>query len=525
MNGEIQIWLIGAAVLVVASAFFLWRRTRKRSPFQARLAILFFLFVIIPIIPLTFFASHLLTQSTKMLMLPGVENALVESLDILRHQLNRRGRQFLEEHQNIQNLSQAELRQANMCYAGHIVQQDTQNVVLHFQTIAPGKLDQTKLYQDIDFSSLEDRRSIGYMGQIDSIRVFESYYTLSDSSLIFVGFALPPEVVAAAENISMAHRQYSSINLLHETVVDEGMIGIAALVFIIFLALVSLALSRLVASGISEPIKELSSGMKKIGAGDLSYRVNAKAKDEIAFLISSFNAMAQDLKVSRENLQRAERAAAWRDIARQISHEIKNPLTPIEFSLYRLQASLPADALENQDLQEAMRIIREEISSIRRITSEFSQFARMPLMDLKPRSIGDIVTQSVQLFRHQQNDIDIQYDIDENLPKVQLDEEHFRRVIHNIVKNAIEASEVNTCVHVQVSKGGQGKQGVVVFVTDQGCGMDDETRRKIFEPYFTNKKDGSGIGLFLVHKIISDHGGTIDVKSEPGKGTVFSIML
>ncbi len=146
-------------------------------------------------------------------------------------------------------------------------------------------------------------------------------------------------------------------------------------------------------------------------------------------------------------------------------------------------------------------------------------------MDLKPQSIGKVVSQSVQLFSHQDNDVEIQCDIEPGLSQVELDEEHFRRVIHNVIENAIEASDKGGNVKVWVARGGHGKYGVVVSVADQGCGMDEETRQKIFEPYFTNKKDESGIGLFLAHKIISDHGGTMSVNSEPGKGTVFSLML
>jgi nitrogen fixation/metabolism regulation signal transduction histidine kinase len=282
---------------------------------------------------------------------------------------------------------------------------------------------------------------------------------------------------------------------------------------------VSVYAARRISEGISEPIKQLTAGMKKVGAGDLSHRLDIKARDELEFLVDSFNRMTEELKISRENLQRAERAAAWRDVARQISHEIKNPLTPMHFSLFRIKSSLAAEVLAQTDVIESFRILEEELASMRRIADEFSQFARMPHLDLKKEDIADIVRQSVRLF---ETEFDVRLDTDEGIDPVPLDRDQFRRAIHNLLKNAIEASSPGDSIDVTLKKVAN---RIRIQIIDHGKGMDRETIEKAAAPYFTTKEGGSGIGLFMVKRIIKDHGGEFEIRSEPNKGTCVTIEL
>ena len=265
--------------------------------------------------------------------------------------------------------------------------------------------------------------------------------------------------------------------------------------------------------------------MQKISSGDLSYRVHVKAKDEVAYLVDSFNQMAEELQTSRENLQRAERAAAWRDVARQVSHEIKNPLTPIEFSIYRLESSLPEKWLAHDDLHESLRIIKEEISSIRRIANTFSQFAKMPESELKPGNITAIVRESVNLFRNEAAIKKITLATTGDIKPVSMDAQQLKGVFHNLIKNAIEAGTAKDEINVSVEALRSEHHSVQISITDHGCGMTEETKKRIFDPYFTTKQDGSGIGLFLAQRILMEHGGAISVESRPGTGTTFTIRI
>ena len=187
-------------------------------------------------------------------------------------------------------------------------------------------------------------------------------------------------------------------------------------------------------------------------SGDLSHRVNIKAKDEIEFLVNSFNKMASDLKTSRENLQRAERIAAWRDVARQISHEIKNPLTPIKFSLFRLMSSLPEEFKQQNDFQESVAIIEEELASIQKIANEFSDFARMPQMQLKPENVDEIINNTVTLFHDDPKNIKFTLSIEKEIPQIMIDRDQIRRCLQNLIKNAIEASAPDSQIDIIAEK-------------------------------------------------------------------------
>ena len=515
-------WLLFILIAAFSFSIFLWIRTRKASRFQGRLTLFFFLFVIIPLAPLTLFLGQLLMKSAETFMLPGVEQSLTQSLDVFRKLLNDRGRLFLQTHTNIPAVTPEMLKKANVLYAGEIVFASGKAKLQTFVGSEPGLYIPESRFVDISPEDALQRTQSGELFVYKERRLFESW--AGDSSFAFVGFEIPGYVVQTKEKVATALSNYTTLALLGETMVQGNVIWFVLIAFILFIAIVSALLARAVSAGISGPIRKLTEGMHKIGDGDLSYRVRVKAKDEVAYLVESFNRMAEELKKSRESLQRAERAAAWRDVARQVSHEIKNPLTPIEFSIYRLESSVPSEWLDNSDLRESLKIIKEEISSIRRIANTFSQFARMPHTELKPADVGEIVRESVELFRNKAPDMQISFEQAGDLPLVPIDAQQIKGVVHNLIKNAIEASKAGDEIKVKATTDSEPYK-VQISVTDHGCGMDEETAKRIFDPYFTTKEDGSGIGLFLAQRIIADHGGDISVESRPGEGARFTIRI
>ncbi|MBN1482858.1 HAMP domain-containing protein [candidate division KSB1 bacterium] len=515
-------WLLFILVFAFLFSIFLWFRTRKFSRFQARLALFFFLFVIIPLTPLTIFLGQLVLRSTETFIIPDVEHALRQSLDIFRTQLNDRGQCFLRVHPTLAQMTPDIMQRADILYIGEIVPHDSSYSLAHF--VAQSHRSPHNPLASLSGAEIDHLVNQGQLIAGPDSSIFESFWQ-TDSSLLFAGFVAPKDVLDAKNSVTSALRNYATLGLLHETILEENLFWFIIFIFLLFIAVISVLLARLVSSGMSGPILKLTEGMRKIGAGDLNHRVDVKAKDEVAYLIDSFNRMAEELKVSRENLQRAERAAAWRDIARQVSHEIKNPLTPIEFSIYRLESSLPSELSGNKDFIESLNIIKQEITAIRRIADTFSKFAKMPHAELKTMDISAIVRASVELFRNDSSGVSIQFQPPKDLPDIPVDEQQIRGVMHNLIKNAIEASEAGGVVRVTAGRHSGSTHGLKIEVTDEGCGMDEDTIKRIFDPYFTTKQAGSGIGLFLAQRIISDHGGHIQVKSEPGVGTTFSIVL
>jgi len=516
-------WLLLILITAFAVSVFFWFRLRKASRFQGRLTLFFFLFVIIPFIPLSLFIGQLLMTSTETFILPQVEHSLTQSLDTFRDQLNERGLLFLNMVSDPVEISTKALQAAQMAYAGIVTFSDSTALLSRFvsQTNTPeGPADLAALTHD----QLLALTATGKFYTSEGRHYFESWRKIKDD-FVFVGFLVPDYVAAAKEQVSTTLSNYTTLALLGETMLQGNIVWIVVLLFVLFTAIVSSLLARTVSAGVSGPIRKLTEGMRRIGGGDLSYRVHVKAKDEVSYLVDSFNQMAEELKTSREKLQRAERAAAWRDIARQVSHEIKNPLTPIEFSIYRLESTLPVELSGNENLKEPLRMIKEEIASIRRIANTFSQFAKMPHSELVPTDVSALLDESVKLYQNQASHIKMIYERESNLPKVPADAQQLRGVFHNLIKNAIEASDKDGKILVRIQAEKHSIYHLKIIISDNGCGMDEDTVRRIFDPYFTTKTEGSGIGLFLAQRIIADHHGDIDVHSTPGEGTTFTIRI
>jgi nitrogen fixation/metabolism regulation signal transduction histidine kinase len=519
------LWIGLIALALGIYSVVLWRRAKNRSRFQARLTIIFFLLVLVPSVPLTLFISMLLARSSEMLVQPGVEQALSQSLELIRRQLNERGQRFLSENSNLRSVSDTQLKDSDLSYVGELRWEKGQSEIIFYKTSDPLLQRTAADFEPEDISQITAGVKTGASISLQNLSLYESYKADGDSLVSFVGFRIPQDLGRAKDEIGWALKNYTSMILLRETFIDQGLVWTIAIAFLILLAVISIYAARTLSRGISEPIQKLSEGMRVLGAGELSHRVSVAAKDEIGFLVDSFNRMADELKTSRENLQRAERAAAWRDVARQVSHEIKNPLTPIQFSLFRLKSSLPPEYLQSKELKESFRIIDDEIASMRRIADEFSEFARMPHLELKPENIADILRHSARLFEGEAHSVTIKLMIEEDVPPLLLDRDQFRRAIHNLLKNAMEASAPGDSVEILLSKKKSDEQGAFIEIIDHGCGMDEETIRRALEPYFTTKENGSGLGLYIVNRIISEHGGKMQISSRPNAGTTVRILI
>jgi nitrogen fixation/metabolism regulation signal transduction histidine kinase len=516
----IWIFLISAALALYS--LFLWRRAKGRSRFQARLTILFFLFVLVPTVPLTLSLSMLLTKSTELFMLPDIEESLSETLQLMREQLAHTCGIFLNSKPTISDISTDDLEAFEICYAGDILLTSSGPTLTTF--IKSDSLFTKNTFPE-NLAQLGEGDFLDALTSANNKEYYEYYLRTKNNRIQFIGKELSGKFIDTREKVTLTLRNYSSLSLLRDTFISQGLIWAIAVLFVIILAILAVYIGKNLSRGISEPIQQLSDGMRKVGYGDLSYRVETKAKDEIQFLVGSFNNMTKELEQSRNNLQKAERAAAWRDVARQISHEIKNPLTPIQLSLHRIKSKLDKNKISEPDINNSLTIVEEEIESMRRMANEFAEFARLPHLEFKLEDITEIVQNSITLFEAEVHKITIKFETDVNVPKVTLDKEQFRRVMHNVLKNAMEASSKGDELFVQVSRAELKDFKAKIIVTDKGCGMADETMDNIFKPYFTTKKKGSGLGLFIVKRIINDHGGTIDISSKINTGTTVTIQI
>jgi two-component system nitrogen regulation sensor histidine kinase NtrY len=224
-------------------------------------------------------------------------------------------------------------------------------------------------------------------------------------------------------------------------------------------------------------------------------------------------------------LIRAQKVAAWREVARRLAHEIKNPLTPIQLSAERLRRHFSAAPSQQRALvDECTTTIVGEVESLKGLVDEFSQFARMPSPKTVPTDLGQLITDTVALYNGIFTDVEIQQRFAPGVPLVRLDPEQVRRVIINLVDNAIEAMERRGEIVVETQL--DPPNGLVrVIVADNGPGIPAAEREKLFLPYYSTKRRGSGLGLAIVRRIIAEHGGSIDVGDNTPRGTRFTIEL
>jgi two-component system nitrogen regulation sensor histidine kinase NtrY len=224
-------------------------------------------------------------------------------------------------------------------------------------------------------------------------------------------------------------------------------------------------------------------------------------------------------------LIRAQKVAAWREVARRLAHEIKNPLTPIQLSAERLKrhfADAPSGARALVD--ECTGTIVGEVESLKGLVDEFSQFARMPAPKTTPTDLGELIDGALSLYNGIFTDVQFETRLGKNLPRVRIDPEQIRRVIINVVDNAIEA--IDRQGHITIETGHDEPNHLVrVVVADDGPGIPPDERDKLFLPYYSTKRRGSGLGLAIVRRIIAEHGGTIEASDNEPTGTRFTIEL
>jgi nitrogen fixation/metabolism regulation signal transduction histidine kinase len=268
------------------------------------------------------------------------------------------------------------------------------------------------------------------------------------------------------------------------------------------------------------PLQELAAGTRRLTQGDWQHRVPVRARDEVGEMGRAFNAMVHELQQQQEKLIALEKLAAWREMARVLAHEIKNPLTPIQLMVQQIQDEYRGDNQHYQNmLAECGGIINEEIEKLRKLVREFSDFARMPELHPAPGRLDELIKEVARLHPTRV----VRIDLDPALPAVNFDWEAMRRVLINLVGNALQSSpEAEVIIHTRlVSPNGK----VEMVVADTGSGIPPENLKKIFEPYFSTKRSGMGLGLAIVQRIVEEHHGAIAVTSEVGSGSRFVISL
>jgi signal transduction histidine kinase len=300
----------------------------------------------------------------------------------------------------------------------------------------------------------------------------------------------------------------------------------------VLFSLLGAAIGYWMAERIADPVSRLTRATRRIARGDLDARIAATSSDELRRLVEDFNRMADDLKRQRADLERTQRLEAWADMARQVAHDIKNPLTPIQLSAeHARRVNIDRGRPLSPVLDECVNAILKQVTLLRQIAAEFSSFASSPKPRPEPTRLPDLIEEVVAPYRMGlAGRIDIASEAPDDLPVVTIDRTLFARALTNIIENALHAMPGRGTLTIAASwsvsgSGSDAGRIVIVRVADTGVGMDQESIARIFEPYFSTKATGTGLGLTIAKRNVELTGGAIAVESERDRGTTVTITL
>jgi len=290
----------------------------------------------------------------------------------------------------------------------------------------------------------------------------------------------------------------------------------------------AILLSSWAAARVTRPVEQLAQAAQEVAAGNWNAQVEVSGRDELAQLANSFNRMTAELLGQKERLLQAERVAAWRELARRLAHELKNPLFPLQLTVENLVRARHQSPEQFEEVfRESSRTLLAEISNLKAIIGRFSEFSKMPQPQLQQVQVNDVIRGVAQLFRAQleapgRARIHCELQLDQRIEPVEADPELLHRAISNLVLNAMDAMPHGGTLTLRTRSE---NNKVMIDVADTGSGLTTEECERIFTPYYTSKQHGTGLGLAIVQSVVSDHGGRICVESPPGRGTTFVIEL
>jgi two-component system nitrogen regulation sensor histidine kinase NtrY len=292
--------------------------------------------------------------------------------------------------------------------------------------------------------------------------------------------------------------------------------------------LIGMLISLWVSARITRPLEELTEGAREVASGRWDTVIDLRGRDEIGQLASAFNEMTRTLATQREQLVQTERVAAWRELARRLAHELRNPLFPLQITVENLQKARHLDAKQFLEVfNESTATLKAELANLNTIVGRFSDFSKMPAPQFTRFNVNEALRHAVRLFEPQFNalgkpPIIPEYFLTEPLPEIDADADLLHRAFQNLVLNALDAMPAGGTLTMRTT---EHEGNIRIEVADTGKGLTPEECSRLFTPYYTTKVQGTGLGLAIIQSVISDHHGTISVSSDEGRGTTFRIEL
>jgi nitrogen fixation/metabolism regulation signal transduction histidine kinase len=465
------------------------------------------LLLILPSLPLSYFVLQLLERSYRIGVNERVESALDGALQISadlyqmhKSQLQSLIQQLTDQEQISKEQIEATLKGADF-HLHSVKELDFENTLISIEAIN---------------RFLKEKNSNQIWPSPDH-QLLYALARVNESDLLQIAYPLPESFQQSASQIQEVNQIYKTLSFAR-TDIRRSFLFTFLTIYGIGIV-ISLMVSYRISKKITQPIEQLTAATYEIGKGNLNYRINISGHDEFALLASSFNRMVKELSENQKKIIELEKMATWQQLARRLAHEIKNPLTPIQLMAQQMRDSYRGDDLSfQQTLSKCHEIIDEEVESLKKLVREFSDFARLPEFQIELQSLNPLIDTIKELY--QQNNLKAELPEHEIIFK--FDHEYLKRSLINLVENAIASSRDESPILLKVD---DKDNHIEIIVADQGEGIAPEHREKIFEPYFSTKRSGVGLGLPIVKKIIEEHQGEINVASIKGKGTTVKITL
>jgi signal transduction histidine kinase len=510
LSGLLYVLFIGGATIVSALVFHTPASGRAllrevRSSFYRKLWLAFVLAAVVPVVILaiairTYFATQLLA---------GVEEAALQTATVAQR--------LVEDYATLQQQG-----------AGSLELLDDQVMVLVKRAINQdvdlftGPRLQATSQRDLFASDVLTTRTPGAVYREIAIERLPTFVGEDEVGGVPYLVAAAPVRAGGQEGIVTVPQTLRNQEIQRQIDELDRRVLFASILFV----LLGAGLGYWMAERIADPVNRLTRATRRIARGDLDARVAATSSDELRRLVEDFNHMAADLKRQRAELERTQRLEAWADMARQVAHDIKNPLTPIQLSAeHARRVNLDRGRPLSPVLDECVNAILNQVQLLRQISAEFSSFASSPTARPEATDLAALVEEVVQPYRTGlvgRVVIDVQSAPD--LPSVSIDRTLFSRALTNVIENALHAMPGSGHLLITARHAAKDRQ-VVLQVIDTGVGMDREAVAKVFEPYFSTKATGTGLGLTIAKRNVELNGGTIAVSSERGTGTTVTIAL
>ncbi len=383
-----------------------------------------------------------------------------------------------------------------------------------------------------DFASISDKLGKLPKEKRGDITILRYLYKLTlgqRTYFVLFGIVLPKGFDQKTTQLSAARELFVQLEKFKDTF--QFVIIIFYCLFSFPILLLAILVSFFLAEEIILPIFNLEAATERVAQGDFSIRILSRSGDELANLIQSFNRMVSELEISKKKLIQAEKIAAWQEIAQRLAHEIKNPLTPIKLSAQRIQRKYE-DSKDNNDkeikkvIESSVAAIIGEVENLNKLLKDFSDFAKLPEPKQGNINLKKLVKEAASLYNNVASNIRIDTKNIDTQISVFIDYNQFKQVFANLILNAIQAMPSGGTIFIRADLVKKEKTNYCrIQIQDTGIGIDESIKKSIFDPYFTTKKGGAGLGLSIVERIVFDHRGNIWFESQKARGATFFIDI